>query len=75
MYLFLDLFSNLHYSNFKCDTYIVAKSHYMYYLISMNKSEISFALIHPGVWGPSPIIATSSIFWFVTFVNDCTKMT
>ena len=73
--MFPDLFSKSPYSNFKCDTCILAKSHRVSYSTSLNKNDIHFALIHSDVWGPSPITTSSSIRWFVTFINDCTCMT
>ena len=74
-YLFPDLFSKSPDSDFKCDTCILAKSHRVSYSTSLNKSDIPFALIHSNVWGPSLITTSSSIHWFVTFINDCTHMT
>lgn len=41
----------------------------------MNKSNIPFALVHSDVWGPSPVSTSSGVHWFVTFVDDCTRMT
>ena len=36
---------------------------------------VPFALIHSDVWGPSPVTTYAGIRWFVTFVDDCTRMT
>ncbi|KAI5312648.1 hypothetical protein L3X38_041821 [Prunus dulcis] len=74
-YLLPKLFSVFKDSDFKCDTCILAKSHRASYPLSMNKSTIPFALIHSYVWGPSPISTHSGIRWFVTFIDDCTRMT
>ncbi|KAJ7982145.1 Retrovirus-related Pol polyprotein from transposon TNT 1-94 [Quillaja saponaria] len=74
-HLFPDLYSDLHDSDFKCDTCIFAKSHRVPFPISSNKSGIPFALIHFDVWGPSPITTTSGIRWFVIFVDNRTGMT
>ena len=74
-YLFPDLFSKLPDSSFKCDACILAKSHRVSYSTSLNKSDIPFALIHSDVWGPSPITTSSGIRWFMTFIDDCTRMT
>ena len=74
-YLFPKLFLNLNYSDFKCETCILVKSHRVSFPISLNKSDTLFALVDSDVWGPSPITIVSNIRWFVTFVNDCTKMT
>jgi len=43
--------------------------------MSLNKSNIAFALIHSYVWGPSLRTTISGRHWFVIFVNDCTRMT
>ena len=71
----IHLFSNLHDSNFKCETCILAKSHRVPFPVILNKSDVPFALIHFDVWGPSPITTVSGILWFITFVDDCTRMT
>ena len=74
-HLFPQLFSTLRHSDFRCETCIFAKSHRVPFPISFNKSDIPFILIHSDVWGPSPITTVSGIRWFVTFVDDCTRMT
>lgn len=74
-HLLPDLFPNKVLSDLKCNICIVAKSHRTSYLPSMNKSIIPFALVHSDVWGPSPIYTGSGIRWFVTFIDDCTRMT
>ncbi|KAL6294169.1 hypothetical protein ACE6H2_002311 [Prunus campanulata] len=74
-HLFPDLFSSSCTTDFQCDTCILAKSHRASYPLSTNKSVTPFALIHSDVWGPSPISTTSGFRWFITFVDDCTRMT
>jgi hypothetical protein len=73
--VFPDLFSGLSNLDIKCETCILAKSHRVTYLLSMNKSDIPFALIHYNVWGFSPKSIMSGFHWFVIFVDDCTQMT
>lgn len=53
----------------------MAKSHRVSYPVSLNKSNIPFALIHSNVRGPSPITTSFGHRWVVTFVDDCTQMT
>jgi hypothetical protein len=48
-HLFLNLFSTVNDSDFTCDTCIMAKIHRVPYPLSMNKSNIPFALIHYDV--------------------------
>ncbi|CAL2245601.1 unnamed protein product [Prunus armeniaca] len=74
-HLISDLFSGFKDSDFTCDTCILAKSHRMPYQLSTNKCTTPFTLIHYDVWGPSPITAPFGVLWFVTFIDDCTRMT
>ncbi|WJX11696.1 Beta-galactosidase 8 [Trifolium repens] len=74
-HLLPNLFSGLLVSELKCDICILAKSHRVPYLSSSNKSDTPFSLIHSDVWGPSPISTVSGIRWFVTFIDDCKRMT
>jgi hypothetical protein len=50
-YLFPKLFLNLNYSDFKSETCILAKIHRVSFLISLNKSDTPFSLVHSDVWG------------------------
>lgn len=68
-------FSNLKHSNFKCETFILPKSHSVPYPISMYKSVTSFALIHSDMYGSFPIATLSNHHRFVIFVNDYTQLT
>ena len=74
-HLFLGMFSRSVESKFECHTCTLAKSHRVPYPVSLNKSIIPFSLIHSDVWGPSPCSNTSGSKWFVTFIDDCTRMT
>lgn len=74
--LFPSLFEDIPDSSFKCNVCILAKSHRTSYPINLNKKTTKpFELIHSDVWGPAPITSKSGIRWFVTFVDDCTRMT
>lgn len=74
-YLFPDLFKMVDESDLKCEACIQAKSHRVPYPVSLNKSEIPFLIVHTDVWGPAPINISSGVRWFVTFIDDCTRMT
>ncbi|RVX12128.1 Retrovirus-related Pol polyprotein from transposon RE1 [Vitis vinifera] len=41
----------------------------------LNKSPFPFMVIHSDVWGPSKVSTLSGSRWFVTFIDDCTRMT
>lgn len=74
-HLLPDLFSNVNESNFKCETCILAKSHRVPFPLRLTTYYVPFSLVHSYVWGPSPVPTFSGVRWFVTFVDDCTRMT
>ena len=74
-YLFSSMISNLDIFEFSCQTCILAKSHRVSYLTNSNKSCIPFALIHFDVWEPTSYSDNFGFRWFVTFIDDCTRMT
>lgn len=74
-YLFPGLFTKVDESYYKCEACIQAKSHRVPYPVSLNKYEIPFLVFHTDVWGPAPINISSSVRWFVIFIDDCTQMT
>ena len=75
-HLFLSLFSQVNEGVFECETCIQAKSHHASFLLSFNKiNPIPFSLIHYDMWGPAPSSDASEIKQFVTFIDDCTRMT
>ena len=41
----------------------------------MNKSPVPFMVIHSDVWGPTNISSLSGACWFVSFIDDHTRMT
>ena len=73
--LFPSLFTNLDISIFKCDVCELAKSHRASFPLILNKSLVPFMVIHSDVWGPSKVPTLGGSHWFVTFIDDCTRMT
>ncbi|CAL8995150.1 unnamed protein product [Prunus brigantina] len=73
--LFPSLFSGLESSSFTCDICELAKSHRVPFPLRSNQSLIPFSLVHSDVWGPSKIPTPGGARWFVTFIDDCTRMT
>ena len=69
------LFSNISNLEFKCETCELTKSHRIAYLPSLNKSSEPFAVIHSDVWGPAKVPSFSHARYFVTFIDECTRMT
>ena len=74
-WLFPTLFTDLDMSSFNCDVCTLAKSHRASFPLSLNKSPTPFMVIHSDVWGPSKVPSLRGAYWFVTFIDDCTRMT
>ena len=73
--LFPSLFANFDVSSFQCDVCELAKSHRALFPLTLNKSSVPFMIIYYDVWGPSKFTTLDGSRWFVTFIDDCTKMT
>ena len=73
--LFPSLFAKSDISGFRCDICELAKSHRASFPLILNKSPSPFMVIHSDVWGPSKVPTLSGSRWFVTFIDDCTRMT
>ena len=69
------LFSGLNDREFHCDTCELDKSHRISYSPSLNKSSEPFEVIHSNVWGPAKVPSISGARYFVTFIDECTRMT
>ncbi|CAL8115435.1 unnamed protein product [Prunus armeniaca] len=69
------LFNGINELDLHCEVCILAKSHRASFPPSMNKRPFPFDLVHSDVWGPSPVVTSSGLRWFVTFIDDCTRMT
>ncbi|KAK2975037.1 hypothetical protein RJ640_002466 [Escallonia rubra] len=73
--LFPSLFTKCDVSSFQCEVCELAKSHRVSFPLALNKSPDPFMIIHSDVWGPSNINSLGGSHWFVTFIDDCTRMT
>ena len=73
--LFPSLIVKFDVSSFCCDVCELAKIHHASFPLSLNKSTIPFMVIHSDVWGPSKVTTFGGSCLFVTFIDDCTKMT
>ena len=73
-HLFPALFKNVLHSEFKCKDCILGKSYRTNYPISYNKCNTPFEIIHSNVWGPAHVLTTAGFKWFVTFIDDCTRV-
>ena len=73
--LFPSLFAKFDVSSFRCDVCKLGKSHRASFPLILNKSPILFMIIHSDVWGLSKVTTLGGSCWFVTFIDDCTRMT
>ena len=73
--LFPSLFAKFDVSSFRCDVCVLAKIYRASFPLSLNKSLVLFMVTHSDVWGPSKVTTFGGSRWFVTFIDDCTKMT
>jgi hypothetical protein len=65
-----------HLSSLRCDSCQFAKHHRVHLSPRVNKRAASpFELIHSDVWGPCPITSKSGFKYFVTFVDDFSRVT
>ncbi|KAL0556854.1 hypothetical protein IC582_005371 [Cucumis melo] len=68
-------FSKLDVSSLSCDVCIRAKQHRVSFPSQPYKPTQPFTLIHSDIWGPSKVTTSLGKWWFVTFINDHTRLT
>lgn len=73
--LFPSLFSKLDVENLHCEVCELAKHKRVPFPVSNKRSTSPFYLIHTDIWGPSNVSNISGARWFVTFIDDCTRVT
>ena len=71
---FPTLFKGLNIQHFHCDICEYAKHTRVSFPISNKRSSSPFFLIHSDIWGPSTIPNILGSRWFVTFIDDCTRV-
>ena len=69
-----ELFLNKNNVEFNCDVCELAKSHRISYFPSEKKVDVPFMKVHSDVWGPARIPTPSGHRYFVTFIDECTRM-
>ena len=73
-YLFPLLFKNLNHLKLKCESCLLAKSQRKPYIPRPYLPSKLFYLIHSDVWGPSMVTTVSEKRWFITFIDDHTRL-
>ena len=69
------LFRKLDVESFHCDVCNLAKHKRSTFPTNNNKrSSEPFHLIHSDIWGPSHVPNISDTCWFVSCINDCTRV-
>nr|KYP41061.1 Retrovirus-related Pol polyprotein from transposon TNT 1-94 [Cajanus cajan] len=74
-YLFPMLFMNKNQLSFKCESCELAKHHRAIFPPQPYKTSEPFTMIHSDIWGPSRITTMSGKCWFITFIDDHTRVT
>lgn len=74
-YLFPNLFKNKDISSFCCEVCELAKHHRSVYPSLKYMPSKPFSLVHSDIWGPSRVKTASSSRWFITFIDDHTRVT
>ncbi|KAI3465187.1 hypothetical protein Pfo_021850 [Paulownia fortunei] len=72
--LFPSLSKGLDVKNFHCEVCELVKHKRVPFPISNKRSSVPFSLIHSGIWGPSPIPNIFGACWFVSLIDDCTRI-
>jgi len=73
--MFPSLFKNLDVEQFHCEICEFTKHHRVSFPISDSRYVSPFTIIHSDIWGPYNIPNISKAKGFVTFIDDCTRMT
>ncbi|KZV53482.1 hypothetical protein F511_14848 [Dorcoceras hygrometricum] len=73
-HLYPQLFHNQNVSDFQCDICQFAKHHRSSFPAHSYHASKPFALIHSDVWGPFKTATLSNKRWFITFIDDHTRL-
>ena len=72
--LFPSLFRKLDVESFHCEVCVLAKHKRLTFSISNTRSLEPFHLIHSDIWCPSPIPNIYGACCFVSFIDDCPRV-
>ena len=72
--LFPHLFKTISISSLQCEQCIYAKNHRVPFKISLSKSLALFACVFTDVWGPFSTPSALSHKYFVSFIDDGTRV-
>ena len=69
-----ELFHSMNLSKLECEHCILSKSHKSFYHAKSYTPSKPFYLIHSDVWDPSKVKTVFGKRWFVTFIDDHTRV-
>ena len=58
-----------------CDACLSSKSHKLPYAITQHPMSRPLKLVHPDLWGPSPVLSHLEHKYYVIFIDDFTRYT
>ena len=58
-----------------CDACMMGKLHRLYFPVSFIKTSNPLELLHTNLWGPTPKLSLQGYRYYVSFVNDFTRLT
>ncbi|KAF7827283.1 coatomer subunit alpha-2-like [Senna tora] len=61
--------------DFHCEVCELAKDKRVSFPVSNSRTSVPFALIYSDIWGPSTVSNISRARWFVSFIDDYTRVT
>ena len=68
------LFKNKNPLMFQCEVCQLFKHHHVYFPTRPYKESRTFALINTDIWGPSCMVTLTGTRWFITFIDDHTRV-
>lgn len=74
-FMFPSLFSKVNNETLHCEVCEIAKHKRVPFPLNNKRCTIPFHLVHTDVWWPSTTPSVSGARWFVTFIDDCTRVT
>ena len=72
--MFPSLFKNKDISQFKYENCEYAKQHRASFPVRIYEKSCPFILIHSDIWGPSRVKTNTRVHWFITFIDDHTRV-
>ena len=69
------MFSGISVEDFQCEICELAKHKRVSFLINSERTTNPFNLINSNIWGPAEVPNVSGSRWFVTFIDDYSRVT